>query len=106
MWGKNLLFAAREEAADRHLFALAVMSDTSHDYRDAKVLQNWLSGVIGHLEALPEPTQIALAYHYSKLAMSIFTGAPTKSRVGTKSDVVCCDNNCLSYSANNGSLLS
>src|SRR5262245_23199281 len=38
--------------------------------------------------------------------MSIFTGAPTKSRVGTKSDVVCCDNNCLSYSVNNGSLLS
>jgi hypothetical protein len=30
MWGRNLLFAAREEAADRHLFALAVMSDTSH----------------------------------------------------------------------------
>jgi len=60
MWGKNLLFAARQEAVDRHLFALAAMSDTSHDYTDAKVLQNWLSDVIGHPEALPEPTQIAL----------------------------------------------
>jgi hypothetical protein len=38
MWGTNLLFAAREEAADRHLFALAVMSDTSHNYTNAKVL--------------------------------------------------------------------
>ena len=56
---ENLLFATREEAVDRHLFALAVMSDTTHDYMDARVLQNWLSDVIGHLEALPEPTQIA-----------------------------------------------
>jgi hypothetical protein len=38
--------------------------------------------------------------------MSIFTGAPIKSRVGTKSDVVRCGNNCLSYNTNNGSLLS
>jgi hypothetical protein len=38
--------------------------------------------------------------------MSIFTGAPIKSRVGTKSDVVRCGKNCLSYNANNGSLLS
>jgi hypothetical protein len=67
MWGKNLLFAAREEAVDRHLFALAVMSDTSHDYTDAKVLQIWLSGVIGHLEALPEPTQIALGLPLFKI---------------------------------------
>jgi hypothetical protein len=67
MWGENLLFATREEAADRHLFALAVMSDTSHDYTDAKVLQNWLSGVIGHLEALPEPTQIALGLPLFKI---------------------------------------
>ena len=50
MWGEDLLFAARgEAAADRHLFALAAMSDTSHDYTDAKVLQNWLS------EAWAEP---------------------------------------------------
>jgi len=62
------------------------MSDASHDYTDAKVLQNWLSDVIGHLEALPEPTQIA--------------------PVGTKSGVVRCGNNCLSYNANNGSPLS
>ena len=38
--------------------------------------------------------------------MTIFTGALIKSRIGTKSDVVCCGNNCLSYDANNGSLLS
>jgi hypothetical protein len=38
--------------------------------------------------------------------MSIFTGAPIKSRVGTKSGVVRCGNNCLSYNANNGSPLS
>jgi hypothetical protein len=38
--------------------------------------------------------------------MSIFTGAPNKSRVGTKSDVVHCGNRCLSYNANNGSSLS
>jgi len=60
MWGGNLLFATREEAVDRHLFALAAMSDTGHDYTDANLLQNWLSDVIGHLQALPEPTQIAL----------------------------------------------
>jgi hypothetical protein len=60
MWGGNLLFATREEAVDRHLFALAAMSDTSHDYTDAKLLQNWLSDVIGYLQALPEPTQTTL----------------------------------------------
>ena len=59
MLGGDLLFTTREEAVDRHLFALAVMS-ASHDYTDPKVLQNWLSDVIGHLEALPEPIQIAL----------------------------------------------
>ena len=64
---ENLLFAAREEAVDRHLFALAVMSGTSHDYTDARVLQNWLSDVIGHLEALPEPTQIALGLPLFKI---------------------------------------
>jgi hypothetical protein len=68
MWGRNLLFAAREEATDQHLFALAVMSDTSHDYTDAKALQNWLSGVIGHLEALPGPTQIALGLPLFKIS--------------------------------------
>jgi hypothetical protein len=73
MWGENLLFATREEAADRHLFALAVMSDTSHDYTDAKVLQNWLSGVIGHLEALPEPTQIALGLPLFKIGDEHFS---------------------------------
>ena len=74
MWGENLLFAAREEAAaDRHLFALAVLSETSHDYTDAKVLQNWLSGVIGHLEALPEPTQIALGLPLFKIGDEHFS---------------------------------
>jgi hypothetical protein len=68
MWGGNLLFATREEAVDRHLFALAAMSDTSHDYTDARVLQNWLSDVIGHLQALPEPTQIALSLPLFSLA--------------------------------------
>jgi len=72
MWGTNLLFAASEEAADGHLFALAVMSDTSHDYTDAKVLQNWLSGVIGHIEALPEPTQIALNLPLFKIGDEYF----------------------------------
>jgi len=43
------------------------MSDASHDYTDAKVLQNWLSDVIGHLEALPEPTQIALGLALFKI---------------------------------------
>ncbi len=65
--GGNLLFATREEAVDRHLFALVAMSDASHDYTDAKVLQNWLSDVIGHLEALPEPTQIALGLALFKI---------------------------------------
>jgi hypothetical protein len=59
MLGGDQVFTTREEAVDRHLFALAAMS-ASHDYTDAKVLQNWLSDVIGHLEALPEPIQIAL----------------------------------------------
>jgi hypothetical protein len=38
--------------------------------------------------------------------MNIFTGAPIKSRLGTKSDVVRYGNNCLSYNANDGCLLS
>src|SRR2546422_7544056 len=105
MLGGDLLFATREEAVDRHLFVLAAMS-ASHDYTDAKVLQNWLSDVIGHLETLPEPIQIALGLALFKSAMSIFTGAPIKSRIGTKSDVVRCGNNCLSYNANDGGLLS
>jgi len=67
MWGGNLLCATPEEAVDRHLFALAAMSDISHDYTDAKVLQNWLSDVLGHLEALPEPTQIALGLPLFKI---------------------------------------
>ena len=41
------------------IVVLAAMS-ACHDYTDAKALQNWLSDVIEHLEALPEPTQIAL----------------------------------------------
>jgi hypothetical protein len=61
MLGGDQLFTTREEAVDRHLFALAAMS-ASHDYTDAKVFQNWLSDVIGHLEALPEPIQIALGF--------------------------------------------
>jgi hypothetical protein len=65
--GGKLLFATREEAVDRHLFALAAMSDASHNFTDAKVLQNWLSDVIGHLEALPEPTQIALGLALFKI---------------------------------------
>jgi hypothetical protein len=51
--------ATREVAVDRRLFVLAAMS-ARHDYTDAKVLQNWLSDVIEHLDALPEPIQIAL----------------------------------------------
>ena len=76
MWGGNLLFATREEAIDRHLFALAAMSDTSHDYTDAKVLQNWLSDVIGHLEALPEPTQIVLGLPLFKIGDENFHWHP------------------------------
>jgi hypothetical protein len=38
--------------------------------------------------------------------ISIFTGALIKSRIGTKSCVVRCDNDCLSYNWNNGSALS
>jgi hypothetical protein len=38
--------------------------------------------------------------------MSIFPGALIKSRVGTKSDVIRCGNDCRSYNANNCSLLS
>jgi hypothetical protein len=67
MLGGNLLFATRGEAVDRHLFALAAMSDASHNYTDANMLQNWLSDVIGHLEALPEPTQIALGLALFKI---------------------------------------
>jgi hypothetical protein len=66
MLGGDLLFSTREEAVDRHLFALAAMS-ASHDYTNAKVLQNWLSDVIAHLEALPEPIQIALGLALFKI---------------------------------------
>jgi hypothetical protein len=62
MLGGDLLFATREEAVDRHLFVLAAMS-ASHDYTDA----NWLSDVIGHLETLPEPIQIALGLALFKI---------------------------------------
>ena len=72
MLGGNPLFATREEAVDRHLFALAAMSDTSHDYTDTKVLQNWLSDVIGHLQALPEPTQIVLGLPLFKIGDEYF----------------------------------
>ena len=63
----NLLFAASEGVVDRHLFALAAISGASHDCTDAKALQNWLSDVIGHLEALPEPIQIALGLALFKI---------------------------------------
>jgi len=66
MLGGDLLFTTTEEAVDRHLFALAAMS-ASHDYTDPKLLQNWLSDVIGHLEALPEPIQIALGLALFKI---------------------------------------
>jgi hypothetical protein len=66
MLGGDLLFATREEAVDRRLFALAAMS-ASHDYTDPKVLQDWLSDVIGHLEALPEPIQNALGLALFKI---------------------------------------
>jgi hypothetical protein len=72
MLGRNLLFATREEAVDRRLFTLAAISDASHDYTNAKVLQNWLSDVIGHLEALPEPTQIALGLALFKIGDEYF----------------------------------
>jgi hypothetical protein len=70
--GGNLLFATREEAVDRHLFALAAMSHASHNFTDAKVLQNWVSDVIGHLEALPEPIQIALGLALFKIGDEYF----------------------------------
>jgi hypothetical protein len=47
-----------------------------------------------------------LISHAAKSVMSIFGGAPIKSSIGTKGDVVGCGNNCLSYNGNNGSLLS
>jgi hypothetical protein len=105
MLGGDLLFTTREEAVDRHLFALAAMS-ASHDYTDAKLLQNWLSDMIQHLEALPEPIQIALGLALFKIGNEHFYWAPIKSRLGTKSDVVRYGNNCLSYNANDGCLLS
>jgi hypothetical protein len=71
MLGGDLLFTTREEAVDRHLFALAAMS-ASHDYTDAKLLQNWLSDVIQHLEALPEPIQIALGLALFKIGHEHF----------------------------------
>jgi hypothetical protein len=104
--GGNLLFATREEAVDRHLFALVAMSDASHDYTDAKVLQNWLSDVIGHLEALPEPTQIALGLALFKIGDEHFHWRADQIKSWHKEGVVRCGNNCLSYNANNGSSLS
>jgi hypothetical protein len=67
MFGGDPLFATTEEAVDRQLFALAALSGALHDYADAKVLQNWLSDVIGHLESLPEPIQIALGLALFKI---------------------------------------
>src|SRR5215510_3115051 len=71
MLGGDLLFSTREEAVDRHLFALAAMS-ACHDYTDAKVLHRWLSDVIGHLEVLPEPIQIALGLALFKIGNEHF----------------------------------
>jgi hypothetical protein len=67
MFGENLSFATTEEAVDRHLFALAALCGAVHDYTDVKVLQNWLSDIIGHLESLPEPIQIALGLALFKI---------------------------------------
>jgi hypothetical protein len=67
MFGGDLLFATTEEAVDRHLFALAALSGAVHDCTDVKVLQNWLSDIIGHLESLPEPIQIALGLALFKI---------------------------------------
>jgi len=67
MFGENLSFATTEEAVDRHLFVLAALCGAVHDYTDVKVLQNWLSDIIGHLESLPEPIQIALGLALFKI---------------------------------------
>jgi hypothetical protein len=42
---------------DKRLFHLAHMSNPEHDYETADALQNWLEGLIGHMEALPIPMQ-------------------------------------------------
>jgi hypothetical protein len=75
MFGENLSFATTEEAVDRHLFALAALCGAVHDYTDVKVLQNWLSDIIGHLESLPEPIQIALGLALFKIGDEHFHDA-------------------------------
>jgi hypothetical protein len=67
MFGENLLFTTTEEAVDRHLFALAALSNANRDCTDAKVLQSWVSDIIEHLEALPEPIQMALGLPLFKI---------------------------------------
>jgi hypothetical protein len=67
MFEENLLFATTEETIDRHLFALAALSNAKHDYTDAKVLQSWVSDIVEHLEALPEPIQMALGLPLFKI---------------------------------------
>ena len=67
MFGENLLFATTEETIDRHLFALAALSNAKHDYTDAKVLHSWVSDIVEHLEALPEPIQMALGLPLFKI---------------------------------------
>jgi hypothetical protein len=87
MWGGNLLFATREEAVDRHLFALAAMSDTSHDYTDAKVLQNWLADPLASLDLAVldlRPKFDCNAHHhgFSDRASRGITGAnPNRARL-------------------------
>ena len=76
MLGGDPLFATTEEAVDRHLFALAALSGALHDYTDGKMLQNWLSDVIGHLESLPEPIQIALGLALFKIGDKHFQWGP------------------------------
>ena len=67
MFEENLLFATTEETIDRHLFALAALSNAKHDYTDAKVLHSWVSDIVEHLEALPEPIQMALGLPLFKI---------------------------------------
>jgi hypothetical protein len=73
MFEENLLFATTEETIDRHLFALAALSNAKHDYTDAKVLQSWVSDIIEHLEALPEPIQMALGLPLFKIGDEHFS---------------------------------
>jgi len=63
----NAILAELGRALNGSRLFLCALCGAVHDYTDVKVLQNWLSDIIGHLESLPEPIQIALGLALFKI---------------------------------------